>query len=62
LPEDKVRAVEETVREFGSAAMVGDGVNDAPAMAASSLGIAMGASLAVISNALRLLRGYGTPE
>ncbi len=43
LPEDKVRAVEELRNRFGSVAMVGDGVNDAPAMAVSTLGIAMGA-------------------
>lgn len=44
LPEDKVRAVERLVERYGSVAMVGDGVNDAPAMARSSLGIAMGAA------------------
>ncbi len=43
LPEDKVKAVAELTKIFGKTAMVGDGVNDAPAMAASTLGIAMGA-------------------
>lgn len=42
LPDAKVRLVEELVGRFGVVAMVGDGVNDAPALARSSLGIAMG--------------------
>jgi Cd2+/Zn2+-exporting ATPase len=42
LPDDKVSAVERLIEQYGTVAMIGDGVNDAPAMARASLGIAMG--------------------
>jgi len=42
LPEDKVRLLQDLRRRYGAIAMLGDGVNDAPALASADVGIAMG--------------------
>jgi len=44
LPQEKVKTIETLKEKYGTIAMVGDGVNDAPALASADLGIAMGAA------------------
>lgn len=57
LPEEKVAAVTALRRQYGDVAMVGDGINDAPALASASVGVAIGSTAQAMETADVVLMG-----
>jgi Cu+-exporting ATPase len=59
LPDEKVEVVKQTQQKYGMVAMVGDGINDAPALTQANVGVAMGTGtdIAIDSGDIILVRG-----
>ncbi|WP_435370352.1 heavy metal translocating P-type ATPase [Epibacterium ulvae] len=61
LPDQKLTALQELQSRFGRTAFVGDGINDAPALAASDCGIALGSGTDVAMEAAEVVLSSGNP-